>query len=232
MANFLRVAVVLFTTLALSAQTATTTRRPYIRVTGQGEIGVKPDQAQLAVGVTTMASTAQDAAAQNADRVTAVIAALRAVLGANAKIETISYSLNPNYTYPRDGGQPTLTGYTANNTVEATIIDLSLIGRAIDESIKAGANRVNSLRFSLQNDAPQREQALRAAVVQARAKAQAIAGGANVRLGTVLAIEEASSGYIVPNSRIDAVAAAQTTPIESGQVEVRASVTAEFEILQ
>lgn len=231
MVKLVRFTAVLLAALALSAQTTTTTRRPYIRVTGQGEVAVKPDQASLAVGVTTMAATAQEAAGQNADRVTAVIAALRAVLGANAKIETISYSLSPNYVYPRDGGQPTLTGYTANNTVEAIITDLSVIGRAIDEAIKAGANRVSSLRFGLQNDAPQREQALRAAVVQARSKAQAIAGGANVRLGTVLAIEEASRGIVIPTNRIDATAAAPT-PIETGQVEVRADVTAEFEILQ
>src|SRR5687768_15008485 len=90
--------------LALTAQTTTTARRPYIRVTGQGEAAVRPDQAQLAVGVTTSAATAQEAASQNADRVAAVLTALRAILGAGARIETINYTLNPNYTYPRDGG--------------------------------------------------------------------------------------------------------------------------------
>ena len=226
------VLLLLAASVALPAQTTTTTtRRPYIRVTGQGEVAVRPDQAQLAVGVTTTATTAQEAASQNADRVAAVLTALRTILGAGARIETISYTLNPNYTYPRDGGQPTLTGYTATNAVEATITDLSLIGRAIDEAIRAGANRVNSLRFSLQNEAPQREQALRAAVTQARSKAQALAGGASVRLGAIVSIEETSTGNVIPFARVDA-AVATTTPIETGQVEVRATVVVEYEIVQ
>jgi uncharacterized protein len=197
---------------------------------------VKPDRAKLQMGVTANGAVAGEAANRSAEQTTRVIAAIRAVLGAGANIETVSYNLNPNYTYPLDGGQPSLTGYTATNIVEATIDNLALVGKAIDEGIKAGANRVNSLRFMLRNDAPQREQAMKAAVAQARSKAQALASGANVRLGGILSVTEGGGGIIpppMPMGRMQAMAAESVaTPVESGQVEVRVLVVAEFEILQ
>jgi uncharacterized protein len=221
--------------VSVAAQTPAATR-PHIRVTGEGEVAVKPDRAKLQMGVTANGAVAGEAANRNAEQVTKVIAAMRAVLGTGANIETVNYSLNPNYTYPRDGGQPSLTGYTATNIVEATIDNLSLVGKAIDEGIKAGANRVNSLRFMLRNDAPQREQAMKAAMAQARSKAAALASGANVRLGGVLSVTEGGGGIMpppVPYARMQAMAAESVpTPVESGQIEVRVTVVAEFEILQ
>ena len=46
------------------------------------------------------------------------------------------------------------------NTVEVTMNDLSLIGRAIDAASQAGANNVQGLRFALQDQEPSRQQAL------------------------------------------------------------------------
>ncbi len=48
---------------------------------GQATVSDKPDQAKLDVGVVTQAATAQDAAAQNASQVAAVLAQLQTVLG-------------------------------------------------------------------------------------------------------------------------------------------------------
>src|SRR5260370_2679295 len=97
-------------------------------------VSAKPDQAKLDAGVITQAATAQDAAAQNASQVDAVLAQLRAVLGSAADIKTISYSLSPNYRYPQ-GAPPVLTGYTASNTVEITMSALSLIGTTTHPAI-------------------------------------------------------------------------------------------------
>jgi hypothetical protein len=138
------------------------------------------------------------------------------------------------YNYPRDGGAPTLTGFTANNTVEATVGDLSLPGKIIDTAIQAGANRVDGLRFSMKDDQPLRGQALRAAGLQARSHADAIALGLGVRLGAVLA---AAEGYTVgtlagDTSRSGIAAAAPPTPVQPGNVEVSATVTLEIEIAQ
>jgi uncharacterized protein YggE len=220
-------AVMLLLWVPLAAQ-QTGTRRGVVRAYGEATVSVRPDIAKLSVGVTTQASTANEAAGTNAEQVAAVIAALRNVLGQNADIRTISYSLGPNYQYPRDGGQPTLTGFTANNILEVVIPDLSIIGRVIDTAIGGGATRVESLRLGLKDEEPVRIQALRLAGQKARLKAESIAQGVGVRVGPVVSVAEGVSVIPLPTDRA-AGATATTTPIVTGTLDVHATVTLDVE---
>ena len=213
----------------LLAQTPQSAQR-LIGASGQASISVKPDQARVDVGVTTRAATAQDAAAQNASQVNSVLAQLRTVLGSMADIKTVGYSLSPNYQYPQ-GAPSVLTGYTASNTVEATINDLSLIGRAIDAASQAGANNVQGLRFALQDEEPSRQQALGLAAKQAKAHAQAIASGLGANLGAVISAQE-GGGVILPVVAAATTRDATATPIETGMVQIQATVSIQVELIQ
>lgn len=229
MCNRLLGAFLLILPLAAFAQT-TVQRRPLIRSIGEGVVAVRPDQAKATFAVVTEAATAAEAAAANATQTTSLIEALRAVLGPNAEIRTTSYSLSPKYVYPRDGGTPTLTGFTAQNMLDAVIGDLTKIGGTIDAGIRGGANRVDSFQLMLKDDSAARAQALKAAGQKARADAEAIASGLGVRVGAVLAAEE---GYGIRPLTTDVKSLAATaaqTPIETGSLEVRATVTVEFEL--
>ena len=177
------------------------------------------------------AATAEQAASDNATRAAAVFDKLRALLGANADIRTVNYSLNPNYTYPRDGGTPTLAGFTATNSIEATVTDLTMIGRVIDTAIAAGATRIDGIRLMLKDEEPSRNQALRQAGLKAKARAEAIAAGLGAKLGALLSAQESASVVPVP---IIAGGAAQTvtTPIQPGTLEIRGDVTVQYELLQ
>jgi len=214
--------------LALQGQATGSTPR-LVRASGEGVVSVVPDRARVSVGVVTQAGTAQEAAAQNAAQVETVLAQLRQVLGASADIKTTNYSLTPNYRYPQGGGPPTLVNYTASNTVEVTLADLSIIGRVIDTAAQAGANQIQSLRFTVADPEPLRARALAAAAKQARQRAEAIASGLGVRLGAILTGEE---GTVVRFADTREVSAGGTqTPIETGLVEVRATVTVEIELV-
>ena len=123
-----------------------------------------------------------------------------------------------------------LNRFTAANTVQATVNDINIPGKLIDAAISAGANRVDSLRFSVKDDLPLRKEALRLASIQARQRADSIALGLGVRLGAVL---DAQEGYsVVPVASIDSAVAATVTPIVPGSVDVRATVTLDIEITQ
>jgi hypothetical protein len=199
-----------------------------VRAVGEAVVSVRPDQVKIQIGVVSQAATAQEAAAQNSTQVEAVLAQLRAVLGVSADIRTIAYSVTPNYRYAQ-GAPPVLTGYTVSNTVEVTSADLAIVGRVIDAATQAGANNVQSLRFGLKDPEPVRAQALAAAARQARAHAEAIASGLSARIGAVLSAEEGAVISIrVPDAR---ETTATQTPIEAGQVEVRATVTIQAELL-
>jgi uncharacterized protein YggE len=212
--------------VALLAAPGTGQARRSIRAAGDGVVSVRPDQARLSVSVITQAATAEEAGAANATRVEAVLAALRRMLGAEAAIQTVAYSLTPNFRHPPGGGAALLVGYTASNTVEVTTPDMTALGRLIDTAMNAGASSIGGLRFMLRNELPHRLEALRLAALNARDKARAIATGLGVNTGFILSADEG----VTVRTAADARAGAVTTPIETGMVTVHATVTVELEI--
>jgi len=231
-----RIALLSFSLLMLSvlgaAQDSVEKLPPSIRTTGEAVVTVQPDRAQIDVGVVTQAATSRTAVTQNAQKVEAALKALRGLLGANADIKTISYSVAPNYRYPKEGGEPTITGYTATNIVRVTLDDLTKVGSVIDTAAQTGSNRIQNLRFMLKDESIVQAQALREAAVKARAKAQALASALSLNIRRVLSVVESGAPVFpvrdVAFARAEAKAA--DTPIESGTIEVRASVTLTVEV--
>ncbi len=203
-----------------------TPRPPFVRAVGQGNVSVQPDLAKVDFGVVTQAATAQDASSRNAGQVNALLAALQGLLGSTANIQTISYSLNPNYNYPPNGN-PVLIGYTASNTIEVSAGDLSMVGTIIDTGVQAGANNVLSLQFTLKNPEPAKQQALKLATVQAKAHADAMASGVSMHTGAVHFIQEEVSVSLPP---VSAAPGASATPVLPGPVNIQATVTLEVDL--
>lgn len=205
-----------------------------IRVTGEARVSAQPDRVQIDLGVQTQAPLSQDAASANARQLEAVLAAARKAAGPGAQLKTISYSLSPNYQYHASGGEPTITGYTALNVVEVTLDDLARIGGVIDAATRAGSNRVQGIQWTLRDQDTVRAQALREAATRAHAEAQVLAAALDLRILRVLTVEE-SSPQIVPVrhmavARVAAGAAEAPTPVETGTLDVSASVTLTVEV--
>ena len=216
--------------LSLAAIAQTTTSGS-IQASGSATIsGIQPDQVQLTVGVTTTAATAQNAASQNATAAGAVIAALKSVLGANGTVQTISYTLYPQYTVGAPNQPSVITGYTATNTVQVTTSTLNLAGPLIDAANAAGANTISGPSYSLQNSDPYLQQALTAATKQALAHASAIAAGLGAKTGAILSAQE--GGSTVPSPTPLGATSTGGTPIQNGTVSVSASVTVTVAISQ
>jgi hypothetical protein len=220
---------------ALAQESADKSLRPTIRVTGDATVTVKPDQAEINIGVVTQAQTAQAAASQNAQKQDAVISELRKALGPTAEIKTISYSLSPNYRYPKEGGPPTITGYTASNVVQVKTSNLAQVGKVIDLATESGANTIQYLRFTLKDETAARAQALSQASTKARLKAEAIASALGLKIQRVLHVEEGGAAIrpVEYGETMRAMGAATApTPVESGSIDVRATVTLTVEVAQ
>ena len=225
MNNAIRTLILILIASAVAAAQEQPGRMPHsIRTSGEAMITAKPDRAQIDIGVVTQADTSQAAATRNAASLDAVLTQLKKLLGAGADIRTISYSLTPNYRYPTGGGEPTITGYTATNVVRVTLDDLTQVGKVIDTAAATGANRVQSLQFTLKNRKNVEDRALSEAAVNARRKAAALAAALDLKILRVLSVSE--SGPVVVPVRDVAFARAESvqTPIETGTIEVRASV--------
>lgn len=214
--------------LAVSLAPAQTPAPGTIQATGMANLTVKPDQASLDVSVITQGTTAQQASQLNATQTTAMINALKQLLGSTGTLQTVNYTV-----YPRYSNQPnqneTVIGYTASNTVRVTTNDLTLPGPLIDAANQAGANSVGSLSFGLQDPEPSKQQALTAAAKQAQAHASAIAAGLGGKTGAVVSAQEASTtSYPIVAT---GTASSAQTPVQTGTVTVSATVTITVQLL-
>ncbi|HVX65665.1 MAG TPA: SIMPL domain-containing protein, partial [Bryobacteraceae bacterium] len=210
---------------------------PSKRAAGEATVTARPDRAVIDIAVFTEAPAAQAAAAQNATRLDAVLRAVKTAAGPAADIRTVSYSLDPNYRYPKPGGQPELAGYTARNSIQVTTADLDSAGKIIDAATRSGANSIDRLQFTLKDDAAPRAEALRLAAAKARTASEAIAAALGVRIVRVLLAQEEGGGPepvqpMFKMARMAESAVQAPTPVAPGTIEVRAGVTLTVEIAQ
>ena len=206
---------------------------PAIRVQGEATVSAEPDQAQFDIGVVTQAPGVSAAVNQNAAQTNAAMRELKSLVP-DKDIKTVNFSVNPNYRYPKEGAAPTIDGYTVSNTVRLTLNDLSKIPTIIKAATKSGANNIDRLSFLLKDEKPVRAKALASAAMQAETSAEALAGSLKLKLGRLLQVEEGQPVVISPVRAMSfgRAAAAETTPISPGTIDIHANVTLTYEIVQ
>jgi uncharacterized protein YggE len=195
---------------------------------------VPADRVRISFAVETEAQSAQDAVQENAQRMSAVMAALRNTGVEGLEIETFGYNLFPDYRYPQRGDAPTreIAGYRAQNNIRVTIPEVEAAGELLDAATAAGANRVQSLQFEASDLRAARLEALAEAVRTAREEAETIAGAMGVELGPALTVQGGASS---PSPRVFAAALAEDaararTPVEAAGQIVSATVTITYRI--
>ena len=202
-----------------------------LMVTGHGEVQVKPDKADVTIGVVTQNKSSQQAVTANAAASQKVQSEVRRWGVEDRDIQTINYSVQPLMA----GGvgtdqKPTITGYQVTNQIRVTIRDLSRVGAIIDAATAAGSNTIDDISFGIVNRAPSTDAALAKAVTEARRKADNLARAAGVTILGVYEIDEGTpSRGPVPFAR-GMMAAAAATPVAPGEMTVSADVTVIYEI--
>ncbi|MEL7030131.1 MAG: SIMPL domain-containing protein [Pseudomonadota bacterium] len=221
--------------LASTAAIAETPPRQ-LTVSGEGSVTAAPDLAFITAGVVTEAETAEEAIAQNAMAMAAVIDKLKASGIAETDIQTSRFSLTPKYesksgALNRREDQPRIFGYTASNQVRVTVREVAKVGGVLDEVVGSGANTLSGVSFAISEPEPLLDQARANAVAAAVAKANLYAEAASVSLGNILRIDE-GGGYAPRPAALYARAEAMAadTPIAPGEQEVTANVTIVYEI--
>jgi hypothetical protein len=186
--------------------------------------------ATLTLGVSERAARADAAMNAVSDRVETIVQRLGAAGIAPADMQTATLSLNP----VRENGpqaQAQFVGFEASNQLRVTVRDLDRLGDVMQSVLDEGANRMASLRFGLQEPRPVEDEARRAAVADARAKAELYAEAAGVRLGAIESISEAGNGGGGPQPMF-AMEAARSVPVEAGSTTVTARVTIVWTLAQ
>jgi len=204
--------------------------RPTVEATGEGEVSLPPDLAMLSLGVTTDAPTAKEALENNARAMTAVVAALAQAGFAAPDVATRAVSLTPLMDH-RQGAEPKIVAYRANNTVQVKTKDPASIGRALDAGVGAGEKVSGGIAFTLADSRPAETQALKLATQDAQRRATAMAEALGMRLGRI--VEVRAVDVERPGPRYETMAAragATPTPIEPGLITVRARAVLKAEL--
>jgi uncharacterized protein YggE len=195
-----------------------------ITVTGTGSTTVTPDRASFSFGTVSQSKTATAALAASSEAVARVISALEKAGVARADIQTAEVSLSPR---TNDAGD-TILGYTASNTVTATVRSLAAAGATIDAAVGAGADQVSGPGLLSSDQASAYRDALKSAVADARAKAQTLAAASGTTLGRITAIVEGGPAPMpLPAAN---VSRSDTTPVEPGTQDIDAMVTVTFAV--
>jgi len=205
------------------------TQSDVVTVNGQGSVSITPDTALAQVGVEARAPQLNDALADATQRMTQVLESVRA-LGIDSKdISTSRIAIDPIAAPRRNEGDPVrIDGYRVGNTAQVRIRDVRMVGRVLDAVVRAGANTIGSLAFTVSDRTAVEAQARALAVRDAATKAQQLADAAGVPLGPLLTLTEQGIGRPMPVAR--GVAAMASMPVEPGEVEVSVLVEARYRL--
>lgn len=203
-----------------------------VTVLGTGRANVKPDRFVFNVGVQTVGPTVEDAVAENNRRVAAVIAALKKAGAQDKDIQTSQFTIYPQQDY-QEGRLPRILGYQVSNNVTVRSEKVGDAGRFLGVAVGAGVNHSSGINFEVSDPARGREQGLRAAFDDARAKATLLAQAAGRTLGTALMISEGTQHQQPPPMPMQRAMAMEArvggdVPVESGTQELSYNVTVTF----
>ena len=196
---------------------------------GTGTVFAEPDIVVITIGVTTRGDTPAAALSANNADMQAVIDAVLAAGVEEADVATSGFSINPVYSELRENNQsPRIVGYNVSNQVTVRIRDFDSSGDVLNQVVAAGANQINGIRFDIAEPEPLRDEAMEAAIADARRKAELMAAAAGVRIVRVLSVS--AYGNVQPQFEMAARVSANTVPIMGGEQAITANATLTFEI--
>ena len=207
---------------------------PVLTATGEGSASAAPDIAVVSLGVVSEAPTAQDALAANAKDMNAVVHTITGAGIEKKDVATSGLFVEPVYSDSSKDpqGQSKITGYRVSNQVTVRIRDIGKSGPLLDKVITAGANRVNGVSFEIARSEALRDAAIKAAIAEARRRAELMAEAAGVKLGPIQSIN-ANEGGGQPVFRAMAMKDAMPvspSPVMGGTQEISANATIVFAI--
>ncbi len=210
----------------------------YVSVYAEASEEAIPNLAKITLSVETSDKDITKVSEANKQAANNSIQAVKKLLDtANGEtVKTLAFNVSPEYRYK--DGQRIFVQYTARNSYEVKIKDISKLGKIISAALSNGANVVSNLSYELDTNEESCNKLIREASGLARAKAENAANA----LGTSITgikyanIQCSSNEYNRPRynmslkTAVNAMAMdeAAAVPTESGTIKFRATVDTSF----
>lgn len=197
---------------------------PYLRFSGFGSVTVRPDTAEISVSTVSTAATSAAALDAASRKMTRVQARLKELGVAAADLTT-----NNSSTYQEFDSKK----WRAELSLNVKVRNIDDAGKLLTAASEAGADGVGGPSFSVDDSRAAYATALRQAIEDARAKAEAAAAQIGVKIGGVVSVDDQGGAGPVPMFAAEAAKAADSAagspvPVSPGTQEIGATVTVVF----
>jgi uncharacterized protein YggE len=200
-----------------------------ISVSGEAQVSVPPDLAQIDAGVSTEAKTAREASEANNAAMGRVLLALKGAGIDEKDYQTSRLSLQPQYA-PNRSGPNAVVGYRAANRVTIKLRDVTKVAVTIDILVGAGANELGGISFMVSSASKLLDDAREQAIADARRKAEIYAKAAGVTLGSPVSISEEGAPGPMPFRKMAVGMAAASAPVAQGEETLHVTVNVSWAI--
>ena len=204
-----------------------------LNINTSSELKQAPDIATISAGVITQSRNARTAMADNANKMAAAFAAIKAAGIADKDMQTSGINLQPQYVY-EENKPPKITGYQASNNLTVRIRSLDKVGTVLDAVVAQGINQISGPNFGIDNPDAALDKAREEAMLTAMRRANIYAKASGMRIKRVVSINE-SGGYQQPQPMPmmmakSAMMADVATPVAGGEVTMTINLNVQFEL--
>jgi hypothetical protein len=211
---------------------ATQTIEPrLITVTGEGEVSVISDQVVLRLGVEAQGMKMERAKKDN-DAISSKLLKMLKKSGISTKDIQVGYiDIRPQYDHFK--GRRSLTGFLVRKDYVITIKDIKKVSDIIGGALDVGVENIGGLQYESSEFKKHQEKAREVALLNAKEKAEAMAGVLNQKIKRTHAISENPTfGHpIRMRAKAEALSfAASDDTFEPGQLKIKTQVTVSFEL--
>ncbi|WP_394220275.1 SIMPL domain-containing protein [Alteromonas gracilis] len=144
-------------------------------------------------------------------------------------IQSMQVRLQPRYVNTPQGRQQ--QGFTLSRDISITSTDLDSFDKVLDGVLKRGVDRIQQFNFISLSEGSAYQQALVAAVKDAKQRAQLLAKELQIEVGEVVAISETGGNMPIPVMRAEAFSKDMSMSLP-GQERVEARINVSFKIVQ
>ena len=200
---------------------------------GEGIVRVAADRAVMTLSSETRGQTAAETQNLGNARMKAIQAAIDGLKLVGGQVTTTGLMLSPNWVFANN--QRTQQGYVGRHTITVRFDEPGRAGEVVAAAIGAGATDMSGIRFDRRDRRTLEQEALKLAVQDARARADALAAGAGRVVDRIVRIAEEGAASRDRASgapatfRAGAMAesvAVGDAPIAQGDVEIAARASA------
>jgi len=151
------------------------TLKSTINLSAQEEMEFSPDKVKIILGVETRSEKLEIAKNENNKKINEI----KNILTKYDQLEIANISFNIYPVYEKEEEQQKIQYYKIRNMLEIKSYNLELISKIIDDSLKAGANTIYNLQYSLENEVKAREKVIEKALFSLENKVKYIKDNLN-----------------------------------------------------